>query len=448
MTETKTNIELVKEEPKKERIRGLTGITNTGNTCYMNSALQALSHNYPLTKFLFMNEKENQKIIIKNTKKVVEGLSMFDPKNKANFVPIELRNKIADDNFNPDTLTESEINYVYNASITGQLTRLLKQMWAVNCDVVPISFRLIFSEVRNKFFFSNIQHDAEEAYSCIIQKMQEELAVSQHVKFETHVKTVNVFIARKNNIARKIPRANNAQRLRLQKEYMSLVKNMPKEALIMEAFRNMKRYYTNNHSQITEIFTGFCASSTRCPKESCNHSSYKFEPFLHLPLSIPAKGSNDNKITIMDCLDTFCKEEKLDANNMWKCDGCGDNVQAILKTQLWSAPPILVVQLKRFGYLQARKDNRLIDYPLDDFDISSMIMEENKDPSKCYKYRLQSVVNHTGGLHGGHYYSFCMDEDTGKWFCYNDAMVQEININKIVTPTAYLLFFMRKNLIK
>ena len=70
-------------------------------------------------------------------------------------------------------------------------------------------------------------------------------------------------------------------------------------------------------------------------------------------------------------------------------------------------------------------------------------------------YDLYGVVNHMGGLHGGHYTANCYNETHDKWFNFNDSSVSEIykGVGKpsleelkpgLVKSSAYVLFYKRR----
>ncbi len=443
-------LEDCKEKTNTKLIHGLTGIVNLQNTCYMNSAIQAFSHIYPLTRYFFKNKAEIEKILKTNAANIFKNVDDFKVESVTSQIPLELRKKLHDPNYNPATLTEKETEIIFNNTITWRLLKLLECMWSANSTVIPTSFRKVFSDARNKFFYGFEQHDAEEAYSCILQQMQEELAEKKIIKFRTNKKSIQDFMNFKNNIVDQIEKTNDTvTKQKLLDSFKKKKKEMPGESLAIEGFREMKKYYGMSYSRITEIFSGFLLSSISCPDKDCGYVSNKFDPFLHLQLPMPFKINAWASIPleIDECMAEYCREEALDEKNLWNCEGCNKKVKGIKKLQLWTSPPVLVLQFKRFSHAKGSKDSRLVKYPLKNFDISSMVCSYQIDGSKCYKYTLQCVINHTGNMSGGHYYIYCKDEDTGKWFEFNDSNVREVPESRIVSSSAYLLFYLREDML-
>ncbi|KAL8655805.1 MAG: hypothetical protein Q9226_002899 [Calogaya cf. arnoldii] len=153
-----------------------------------------------------------------------------------------------------------------------------------------------------------------------------------------------------------------------------------------------------------------------------------------------------NGVTLNDCLDEFGKAETLSENDAWYCPRCKEHRRASKKFELWSAPDILVIHLKRFSS-QGRLRDKLdvtVDFPVEGLDLTQRIasQEEGKSPI----YDLFAVDNHYGGLGGGHYTAYAKNFYDKGWYDYNDSSVSRCrNPQNVVSNAAYLLFYRRRS---
>lgn len=44
-----------------------------------------------------------------------------------------------------------------------------------------------------------------------------------------------------------------------------------------------------------------------------------------------------------------------------------------------------------------------------------------------FVYELYSIMIHSGGAYGGHYYAYIKSFEDGKWYNFNDSSVKEIS---------------------
>lgn len=217
------------------------------------------------------------------------------------------------------------------------------------------------------------------------------------------------------------------------------------------------------------------------------------------------KRKGKKQLSIEDCLDEFTREEKLGEEDPWYCPQCKDFRQATKKFDLWKAPDILVVHLKRFSAGRGLRDkiDTVVDFPIEGLDLTdrvegakavqqlkaeglqgvpesigvqpsasssteavvdaggdsngeqedlgasflSAISEANDDAVASDKpiYDLFAVDNHYGGLGGGHYTSSARNAEDGKWYYFDDSSVRPIsNPEEVKGSAAYLLFYRRR----
>jgi ubiquitin carboxyl-terminal hydrolase 4/11/15 len=155
----------------------------------------------------------------------------------------------------------------------------------------------------------------------------------------------------------------------------------------------------------------------------------------------------DDNFGLNHCIAFTMNPETLDSENEWFCSGCKENVQAQKTLQIYMLPKVLVVHFVRFRTrgVFSSKNTDFIEFPLNDFDFPLNDSEISSEAGKNLgKYDLFGVVNHYGGLGGGHYTAFVLVEKV--WYCMDDSSVTQISHDKVVSPAAYILFYKLKSL--
>jgi hypothetical protein len=152
-------------------------------------------------------------------------------------------------------------------------------------------------------------------------------------------------------------------------------------------------------------------------------------------------------ITVQRCLEMLSEPEVLDEQNKWFCRHCKKHVCANKKLDVWSVPPLLLIQLKRFigGAYSTTKINTDVAFP----DILDMSQYVTGPVVQGLRYRLYAVSEHAGSLEGGHYTAHALvrplegTRGDGQWYSFNDATVEQSQVDSAHTSLAYVLFYER-----
>jgi ubiquitin carboxyl-terminal hydrolase 4/11/15 len=125
-----------------------------------------------------------------------------------------------------------------------------------------------------------------------------------------------------------------------------------------------------------------------------------------------------NGIALDDCFKVTAQGEILTEENAWYCNRCKELRQAEKTLEIWTAPDILVIHLKRFSAARQFRDkiDILVDFPVEGLNLNDKVgLQESKDLT----YDLFAVDNHYGGLGGGHYTAYAKNFVDEQWYEYN-----------------------------
>ena len=208
------------------------------------------------------------------------------------------------------------------------------------------------------------------------------------------------------------------------------------DKLAIDCYKMMKTMYQNEYSEILDIFYGIHIS--RITSKTDTILSDRPEPFSFLSLPIPP---NKETPSLYDCIDEYCKKEELFGEDAWMNDNTNQKKTYIVGLYLELTRSI-DNRFKRWND-DGNKIHKIVEAPLDDFNLIKYVYGYDK---KKYIYELFGICNHSGISEGGHYTAVIKNAN-GKWYNYNDTMVNEVSDSEIITSQSYCFFYRKKNLI-
>jgi len=178
---------------------------------------------------------------------------------------------------------------------------------------------------------------------------------------------------------------------------------------------------------IQQLFEGHHMNYIECI--NVDYKSTRKESFYDLQLDV--KGCRD----VYASFDKYVEVEKLEGDNKYHAENYG--LQEARKGVLFiDFPPVLQLQLKRFEYDFMRdtmvKINDSYEFPLQlDLDRENgKYLSPDADRSVRNLYTLHSVLVHSGGVHGGHYYAFIRPTLSDQWYKFDDERVTKEDVKR------------------
>jgi len=287
-------------------VRGLRGLKNCGNTCYMNSIIQCLSNTVTLREYFLEGEKYGR-----NWEEELEKGKRKSEKGK---------------------------------EVVRKFCKLLKEIWEGDytkkeqIDKDVREFYKIYLEY-NGDFVRGKQQDVQDFLYSLLECMNINLNIS------------------------------DGSTAGEDKKVDDEVDSYGKSVVMLSSMKWVK-YLERYMSIITDIFSGQECSILTCKKESESESeSEEYKRYKFDIQNMYAMELNSNK-SLEDCIREYTKEEEFDKENYYKDEVDGKIRGKCIKKsiKIYSCGAVLIILLKRFDYRMVKIEDK-IEYPLRGLEI-------------------------------------------------------------------------------
>ncbi|KAF0877103.1 ubiquitin carboxyl-terminal hydrolase 44 isoform X1 [Crocuta crocuta] len=408
---------------------GVTGLRNLGNTCYMNSVLQVLSHllifrqcflKLDLNRWLAVTASDKTRLPYKHppVTDTVYQMNEYQEKDAGCAFSRHPSSSLglssgASKSRKMELIQPKEPSSQY-ISLCHELHTLFQVMWSGKWALVS-PFAMLHSVWRLiPAFRGYAQQDAQEFLCELLDKIQHELETT----------------------GTRLP------------------------ALIPTSQRKLIKHVLN---VVNNIFHGQLLSQVTCV--ACDNKSNTIEPFWDLSLEFPERYQCSGKdITSQPCLVTemlakFTETEALEGK-IYVCDQCNSKrrrfssksvvlTEARKQLMICHLPQVLRLHLKRFRW-SGRNNREKIGVHVGFEEILNMEPYCCRESLKslrpeCFIYDLSAVVMHHGkGFGSGHYTAYCYNSEGGFWVHCNDSKLSMCTMDEVCKAQAYILFYTQR----
>uniref|UniRef100_A0A8C8LRG0 Ubiquitin carboxyl-terminal hydrolase n=1 Tax=Oncorhynchus tshawytscha TaxID=74940 RepID=A0A8C8LRG0_ONCTS len=475
-------------------LKGLTGMKNIGNSCYMNAALQALSNCPPLTQFFLdcsgLVRTDKKPALCKSYQKLISEL--WHKKRPSYVVPTSLSQgiKLVNPMFRGYAQQDTQ---EFLRCLMDQLHEELKE---------PLAEFGRGGEGDERRDGSDRSPAEDEFLSCDSGASSDrgeggglgEAGLLIQDECTGGRSGTGGPISEKERLKEKrvlgLPLHGGSQEMDEDRHtlpshtHTNYFTPFPIIYLLAQLILGAKKKKQSLYrSVISDIFDGSILSLVQCL--TCDRVSTTVETFQDLSLPIPGKedlaklhssihqnipaktglsldvyGSQGwityimdsirswfwgPMVTLEDCLAAFFAADELKDHILILFHLYCRLRNGVKYCKVLQLPEILCIHLKRFRHevMYSFKINSHVAFPLEGLDLQPFLAKDSL--SQITTYDLLSVICHHGTAGSGHYIAYCQNVINGQWYEFDDQYVTEVHETVVQNAEAYVLFYRKSS---
>ncbi|XP_008801905.2 ubiquitin C-terminal hydrolase 22-like [Phoenix dactylifera] len=383
---------------------GLRGLNNLGNTCFMNSVLQALLHTPPLRNY-FLSDRHNRFVCQqkgRRKKGSSGGSTGGDRRNPSGGSPVCLA---------------CDLDAIYSAVFSGDRSpyspaRFLYRWWQYASNLASYE-----------------QQDAHEFFISVLDGIHENVEQDRH----------------------KPQSQGNGDCCIAHRVFSGVLRS--------DVTCTICGFTSTTYDPCLDISLDLDSNHNFMNVPTMKSHACNGEKDLILSSQICGVS------TLMGCLERFTRPERLDSDQKFFCQHCKVRQESLKQMSIRKLPLVTCFHIKRFEHssikrmsrkidrylqfpfsldmapylsssiLRSRFGNRIFAFDGDDSDAATELASE---------FELFAVIAHSGRIEAGHYITYL--RLSNQWYKCDDAWIAHVSENIVRDSQAYMLFYVQKTL--